>query len=99
MSCCACRSKSATCSANGCRLFSGPLGRAVSLIQSMHGGKDYEAKWGQRMAGSGPYAWMIGRRFETAARRLGYRETNICAPTFSASPSPRRRAGAQLSLF
>ena len=52
------------------------LKRAVSLMQSMREGKDYEAEWGRRMAGSGPYAWMIGRRFETAARRLGYRETS-----------------------
>ena len=36
------------------------LKRAVSLMQSMRDGKDYEAKWGRRMAGSGPYAWMIG---------------------------------------
>ena len=48
------------------------LKRAVSLMQSMREGKDYEAQWGRRMAGSGPYAWMIGRRFEMAARRLGY---------------------------
>ena len=52
------------------------LKRAVSLMQSMREGKDYEAQWGRRMAGSGPYAWMIGRRFEMAARRLGYRETS-----------------------
>ena len=52
------------------------LKRAVSLMQSMREGKDYEAQWGRRMAGSGPYAWMIGRRFEMAARRLGFRETS-----------------------
>ncbi|HLX99063.1 MAG TPA: radical SAM protein, partial [Roseiarcus sp.] len=57
--------------------------------------------WGKRMAGSGPYAWMIGRRFETAARRLGYTETPRALrtdlfrkPTLAASGS-----GAQLSLF
>jgi len=43
----------------------------VSLIRSMRGGKDYDAEWGKRMKGSGPYAWQIGRRFEIAARRLG----------------------------
>ena len=77
------------------------LKRAVSLMQSMREGKDYEAQWGKRMAGSGPYAWMIGRRFETAARRLGYTETPRALrtdlfrkPTLAASGS-----GAQLSLF
>ncbi|EKF19920.1 PA0069 family radical SAM protein [Nitratireductor pacificus] len=43
----------------------------MSLIRSMRGGKDYDAEWGKRMKGSGPYAWQIGRRFEIAARRLG----------------------------
>jgi DNA repair photolyase len=43
----------------------------VSLIRSMRDGKDYDAEWGKRMKGSGPYAWQIGRRFEIAAKRLG----------------------------
>ncbi|WP_114390139.1 PA0069 family radical SAM protein [Notoacmeibacter marinus] len=43
----------------------------LSLIRSMRGGRDYDAEWGKRMKGSGPYAWQIGRRFEMAARRLG----------------------------
>ena len=75
--------------------------RAISLIQSMHGGKDYESQWGRRMAGSGPYAWMIGRRFEMAARRLGYRETKIPLRTdlFRRPAPPTPDKGAQLSLF
>lgn len=43
----------------------------MSLIRSMRDGKDYDAEWGTRMKGKGPYAWQIGRRFEIAARRLG----------------------------
>lgn len=43
----------------------------MSLIRSMRDGKDYDAEWGKRMKGSGPYAWQIGRRFEIAARRIG----------------------------
>ncbi len=43
----------------------------MSLIRSMRDGKDYDAEWGKRMKGSGPYAWQIGRRFEIAARKLG----------------------------
>ncbi len=46
--------------------------RVLSLMRSARGGKLYEAKWGERMAGDGPYAWMIGRRFELAAERLGF---------------------------
>jgi DNA repair photolyase len=47
----------------------------MSLIRSMRGGKDYDAEWGTRMKGSGPYAWQIGRRFELAAKRLGLNVT------------------------
>ncbi len=77
------------------------LKRAVSLMQSMREGKDYEAQWGRRMAGSGPYAWMIGRRFEMAARRLGYRETSrpLRTDLFQKPASKASGAGAQLSLF
>jgi DNA repair photolyase len=77
------------------------LKRAVSLMQSMHEGKDYEAQWGRRMAGSGPYAWMIGRRFEMAARRLGYREASRTLRTdlFRKPASAVSEKGAQLSLF
>ena len=77
------------------------LARAVSLMQSMHDGKDYESQWGRRMAGSGPYAWMIARRFEMAARRLGYSETKRALRTdLFRKPAPRAgEKESQLSLF
>jgi DNA repair photolyase len=43
----------------------------MTLIRSMRDGKDYDAEWGKRMKGSGPYAWQIGRRFELKAKQLG----------------------------
>lgn len=43
----------------------------MSLIRSMRGGKDYDADWGKRMRGTGPYAWQISRRVEMACKRLG----------------------------
>ncbi len=45
--------------------------RVLSLMRQSRGGKLYDAKWGDRMVGEGPYAWMIGRRFEISADRLG----------------------------
>jgi DNA repair photolyase len=42
-----------------------------SLIRQMRGGMDYDSTFGTRMKGEGPYAWMIGRRFEKACARLG----------------------------
>ena len=81
--------------------FPDRLKRSVSLVQSMRDGKDYEAQWGRRMAGSGPYAWMIARRFEMTARRLGYRETPLALRTdlFRKPAPPADARGAQLSLF
>ena len=81
--------------------FPDKLKRAITLTQSMHGGKDYESQWGRRMAGSGPYAWMIGRRFEIAAKRLGYRETplSLRADLFRAPARVETDAPRQLSLF
>ena len=79
--------------------FPDRLKRAVSLVQSLHGGKDYEAQWGRRMAGSGPYAWMIGRRFEMATRRLGYRDEKASLRTDLFRKPTLPEKGAQLSLF
>ncbi len=44
--------------------------RVFSLIKSMRGGKAYEARFGKRMRGEGPFAELIAQRFELAARRL-----------------------------
>ncbi|MGI9403358.1 MAG: PA0069 family radical SAM protein [Hyphomicrobium sp.] len=46
--------------------------RVLSLLQSMHGGKDYVAEFGLRQRGSGPYADQIARRFRLALKRLGF---------------------------
>lgn len=43
----------------------------MSLIRSMRGGKDYDAEFGKRMRGSGPYAWQVARRFQMTSKRLG----------------------------
>jgi DNA repair photolyase len=45
--------------------------RIMARVREMHGGKDYDAQWGRRMRGQGPYAQMIADRFNRAARRLG----------------------------
>lgn len=49
----------------------------MSLVRSMRGGKDYDAEWGKRMRGTGPYAWQIGRRFELAAKRFGLNTSRL----------------------
>jgi DNA repair photolyase len=68
----------------------------LSLVRSMRGGKDYDAEWGKRMRGEGPYAWQIGRRFEIAAKRLGINvnKRRLRTDLFEATPGSE-----QLSLL
>jgi DNA repair photolyase len=49
----------------------------MSLVRSMRGGKDYDAEFGKRMKGAGPYAWQISRRFELAVKRFGLTRRSI----------------------
>src|SRR5436853_1991145 len=67
------------------------------LIRDMRGGKDYDAKWGERMTGSGPIAWMIGRRFEAACERLGLNRRKLKLATEHFTPT--RKRPQQLALF
>ncbi|MFO1103189.1 MAG: PA0069 family radical SAM protein [Methylocystis sp.] len=70
--------------------------RALMLMRSARDGKLYESAFGTRMKGEGPYAWMIGRRFEVAAARIGFgQKTKLRTDLFE----PPRRAPRQLSLF
>jgi DNA repair photolyase len=43
----------------------------MSLINLSRGGKDYDAHFGQRMRGTGPYAELLRMRFDLARRKLG----------------------------
>ncbi len=45
---------------------------AISLLQQMHGGRDYRSAFGLRMRGSGPFAELIAQRFRRAHARLGF---------------------------
>jgi DNA repair photolyase len=67
------------------------------LIRDTRGGKDYDSTWGKRMKGGGPYAWMIGRRFEVACEKLGLNMAKYSLSTENfRAPKP---ATEQLSLF
>ncbi|MHA1517583.1 MAG: PA0069 family radical SAM protein [Alphaproteobacteria bacterium] len=70
--------------------------RVLSLMRQTRGGKLYDANWGERMEGDGPYAWMIGRRFEMAAERLGL---NNRLPLRTDLFTPPERPGQQLRLL
>jgi DNA repair photolyase len=69
----------------------------INLIRETRGGKDYDSEWGKRMTGSGPIAWMIGRRFEVACERLGFNLTSV--KTTTEHFKPPRPSAEQLDLF
>ncbi|MFL0692191.1 MAG: PA0069 family radical SAM protein [Agrobacterium tumefaciens] len=69
----------------------------MSLVRSMRDGKDYDAEFGKRMKGAGPYAWQISRRFEMATKQLGLmrRSLHLREDLFISPNSD----GVQLSLL
>ena len=69
----------------------------MNLIRAMRGGKDYDAKWGERMRGRGPYADQIAKRFSLAAKRLGLnlRRRKLNTEAFVQPQT----GGVQLDLF
>jgi len=69
----------------------------LKLIRDTRGGKDYDSRFGSRMTGGGPYAWMIGRRFETHCARLSL-NTERHKLTTAHFQKPGKET-AQLSLF
>lgn len=71
--------------------------RIMKLIREMRGGRDYDARFGKRMVGTGAYAAMVAKRFRLATARLGLNERRL---RLDASQfSPPLRAGDQLSLL
>ncbi|GAP65696.1 DNA repair photolyase [Mizugakiibacter sediminis] len=71
----------------------------ISLVRQLHGGRDYDPDFAVRMRGQGPLAALIRRRFEVAARRLGYARTRELALDASRFRAPAADAGPQLALF
>ena len=69
----------------------------LSLLKEMHGGKEYDSTFGQRMTGTGPYAWTMARRFEIATERLGLNRRHLRLTTRHFRRPPAK--GEQLSLF
>ncbi len=45
--------------------------KVINTLREMRGGKDYDARWRDRMRGYGPVAELIAKRFARAVRRHG----------------------------
>jgi DNA repair photolyase len=51
--------------------------RVMAQVKDVRGGKESSAQFGERHMGSGPVAWMIGRRFQLACQQLGLNATRV----------------------
>jgi DNA repair photolyase len=71
--------------------------KVMARLREMHGGREYDPRWGHRMRGEGSYAEMIAQRFGVTARRLGLDGDlpPLRCDLFRVPPRP----GDQLSLF
>jgi len=71
--------------------------KVMSLVKSVRGGRENDPNFGTRMAGQGPYAWAIGRRFQLACQRLGLNANRVKlrADLFHKPPQP----GQQMALL
>ncbi len=71
--------------------------RVISLLRSMHGGRDYVATFGHRQRGSGPFAEQIAARFRLSLRRLSLNQRTLRLRTDLFRPPGGR--GSQLQLL
>ena len=70
----------------------------MSLINQTRGGKDYDAEFGQRMSGTGPYAELLRTRFELARRKCGFDRASERHDLTTALFRPPAPDGGQLTL-
>jgi DNA repair photolyase len=69
--------------------------RVMARVRDMRGGKDYDATFGTRMRGTGPWARMLRDRFDLAVTRLGFNRERIAMDmTQFVRPAPPARAAS-----
>ncbi|WP_299660632.1 PA0069 family radical SAM protein [uncultured Ruegeria sp.] len=71
--------------------------KIMARLREMHGGKEYDPRWGHRMRGEGTYAEMVAQRFNAAVKRLGL--SVDLPPLNCADFAPPPQPGDQLTLF
>ncbi len=71
--------------------------KVMAQIMDVRGGRESDPNFGTRMSGTGPVAWMVGRRFQLACQRNGLNRERLKLRTdLFTRPA---RAGEQMSLF
>ncbi len=77
--------------------FPGRASRILGRVRELHGGRDYDPAFGQRMTGHGVWAQLLKQRFVLASARLGL--DRKLPPLRTDLFAPPARPGDQLSLF
>ena len=77
--------------------YPGRYRHVLQVLRSMRGGADYDARWGKRMEGIGPFAQVLAKRFKLVTTRLGMRTSkpNLRSDRFLGHAAQK----AQLDLF
>ena len=78
--------------------FPDKASHVLSLVAQTHGGRLYNSTWSKRMTGKGPYADMLGVRFDRASRKLDFNQRTLDPLDTSRFRRPPQ-VGDQLSLF
>ena len=73
------------------------LSHVMNLVRDTRGGKDYDATFGKRFTGEGPYAELLRQRLEKARMRLGLNRS--IPPLRTDLFVPPVRDDGQMSLF
>jgi DNA repair photolyase len=79
------------------REFPDRAAKVMSHVRDVRGGKESDTNFGSRMTGTGPLAWMIGRRFQVSSQKLGLNAQRLKLRTDLFKRPPR--AGEQMALF
>ena len=69
----------------------------MNVLRNLRGGREYNANFGERMTGTGEYAYLIAQRFKLACKKLGLNQADSKLRTDLFKVPPR--AGDQISLF
>ena len=80
--------------------------RVMARVRELHGGRDYDARFGARMKGEGVWAQLLEQRFRKAAARLGLNRqrveldlTQFRRPSRPPKPDAGDGPGRQQDLF
>ncbi len=76
----------------------GRAAHVMSLIQQARGGKDYDARFGERMRGNGAYAELLASRFALIVRKLGFEDSGARHDLDTSLFRPPGQPSPQLTL-